>query len=300
MRPPNWPHSSDQERDPTKSYPYTAREVYLVTHALSILVSAQGAIVITAALTLLAFTLALPSLPLPGSLSFSILLWVILLRFLMYHNPSTLPGPLPLFAHHRSFPIATFLGKGLIRIIGPLFSFYLPVALVAFLALSISLSGPLTGPINYLHTLRTSWIPPRPDPPIIGVAPMDTRVVFFLFSVAVMLFVFSSAYIIGTSTPVAHPHPVISFPSLMWDFYSPDIGYEARVASYRANVVYSMDYPFPPPFNLIELLFVTIPVSFVRFLGHRHVRRRTMARHIWNITVRPFMIIAAPPCALLA
>ncbi|KAF9443715.1 hypothetical protein P691DRAFT_678948 [Macrolepiota fuliginosa MF-IS2] len=297
IRPPNWPDSDNRSQDPITNYSYTPRELYLVVYALSVLVSAQGAIVITSALILLAFALSCPSLPLPGGLPFSVLLWVAPLRFFMYHKPSILPGPLLLIAHHHSLPLAKFFANGLARIIRPLFFFYLPVALIACFTLSISLSGPLIGPLTYLHAFHLSqWIPPTPgsDLPIIGVAPMDTRILFFLFSVAVLLFVIASAYVIGTSTPVAYVRPTIQFPSLAWDFYTPEIGYEARIESYRATMVYSMDYPFPPPLNLIELLFVTIPISFVRALGYRHAKRATIARFIWNLTVRPFMIIMIP------
>lgn len=300
MRPPNWPHSDDKWRNPPTIYPYTIREAYLVVYAFSVLVSAQGTNVIISTLILLAFVLALPSLPLPSSISFTILLWMILLRLFMYHITTIPPSPLLLVSHQYSFPLATFLTKGLARIVRPLLLLYLPIMLVACLALSVSLSGPLTGPLTYLRNFHAFIFPPGPDPPTIGAAPMDTRVVFFLLCVVVILLVLSSAYIIGTSTPVAYVRPVIWSSTSTWDSYSPEIGHDARVASYRAAVSYSGDYPFPPPFNLIELLLVTIPVEFIRAFGRSQLKRATIASIIWNITVRPFVVIITPLCALFA
>ncbi len=268
-------------------------------YAFSTLLSAQITTVITSALTLLAFALAFPSLPLPGSPAFSALLWAIFSRLLMYHIPTVLPTPLLLVVHQRSLPLATFFVKALVRIIRPLLFFYLPATLLACFTLSISLSGPLTGPVAYLRTLQTSMTLPHPDPPIIGAAPMDTRIFFFLFSVTVLLITLSSAYVVGTSTPVAQPQSAVWSPSQAWDFYSPEIGHDARVASYHATAIYSVDYPFPPPFNLIELVFVAIPLALVRLFIYRHAQRATLARFVWNITVWPFMVIATPICTIL-
>ncbi|KXN89853.1 hypothetical protein AN958_04857 [Leucoagaricus sp. SymC.cos] len=299
IRPPNWPDSESKWQNPAAQYPYTAREVCIVIYALSVLVSAHGLNIVLSAFVLITFAIS-STLPIPGSLCFCILLWVIFFRFFMYHIPTILPTPLLLVEHQRSFPLAKFLIKGLVRIIGPLFRFYLPIALIASVALSISMSGPLTGPLVYFDTFHTSLSSPGPDIPIIGVAPMDTRILFFLLGVAVWLLILSSAYIIGSSTPIAPPTVVMWSSSTAWDVYTQEIGHEARIASYRATVTYSMDHPFPQPFNLVELVFVTIPVGLARIFRNNRVKRVTIARPVWSVTVRPLMMILTPICAFLA
>jgi len=137
------------------------------------------------------------------------------------------------------------------------------------------------------------------DLPVIGVAPMDTRRVFCLFSVIVWLLVLSSAYILGFSTPVASSDPLIFSPSTAWDLYTPEVGHIARVRSYRVIIAYADDYLFPPPFSIVELLLVTVPIGLMRLVNFR-LRRATIARPVWNVTVRPLMMIVTPFCAFLA
>jgi hypothetical protein len=299
-RPPNWPDSESEWQNPDISYPYSIREVCIVLYAFSVLVSAKGVNVIIAALTLLAFAISPSTLPLPGSLRFYVLLCVIVLQFFMYHIPTIAPSPLLLVKHQRSFPLAMFLSKGLARIICPLFRFYFLIALVTSIAFSISMSGPLTGPLGYIHNFYAMLYLPGSDLPIIGVAPMDTRICFLVLSVTVWLLILSSAYLIGSSTPIVCTNPVICSSSSAWDIYSQEIGHIARVASYRVTVAYATDYPFPPPLSLIELFLVTIPVAFIRLFGNAQFKRATIARPVWNVTVRPLMIIMIPFFAFLA
>ncbi|KAF5356073.1 hypothetical protein D9756_003927 [Leucocoprinus leucothites] len=300
IRPPNWPDSEVDRPSPASAYPYSTREVCIVIYAFSVLVSAQGANVIISAFTLLAFASSPSVLPLPGGPGFYILLWVVVFRFLMYHMPSTLPSPVLLFQHRQSLPLAVLLSKGLARIARPLFRFYLPTALVTCFTLSLSMSGPLAGPLEYFRGLQAPLPLPGSDMPIIGVAPMDTRVVFFLLSLTIWLLIISSVYIIASSTPVARTDPAIRSPSILWDTYSPEVGHIARITSYRATVAYAIDYPFPPPLNLVELLLVTIPVGFIRLFRNPHFKRAIIARLIWNVTVRPLILIMTPLCTLLA
>ncbi|XP_006454487.1 hypothetical protein AGABI2DRAFT_114242 [Agaricus bisporus var. bisporus H97] len=300
MRPPNWPDSDNSSQNPPAAYPYTLREAYLMLYAFSILLSARGVNTTLSALTLAAFAPSLPSLPLPGSAGFGILLWVIFVRILAYHITTVFPNPLFLISHQRSFPLALFLANGLGRIIRPLFLFYLPVMLVACFALSISLSGPITGPLMYSRSFQAFIIPSVPDPLIIGAAPMDTRMVFFLLSVTVLLFVLASAFILATSTPIASKHSTVFHASSTLDSYSPEIGHLARVISYHATATYSVDYYFPPPFKIFELFLVIIPVSLIRIFGHSQFNRAVIASRVWYITVQPFLIIITPFWLLLA
>jgi hypothetical protein len=152
----------------------------------------------------------------------------------------------------------------------------------------------------YIRRFQVFANPTLPDPLIIGAAPMDTRVMFFLLSVTVLLFLLSSAYILGTSTTVASKHSAIPQSSSALDFYSPEIGHLARLTSYRATVTYSVDYYFPPPFNIFEVFLVIIPVYLIRTFGHPHFNRATIASRIWCITVQPFMIIITPFWLLFA
>jgi len=165
------------------------------------------------------------------------------------------------------------------------------MVVVSCLTFSFSVSGSLTGPLACLQAIFALADFDLPD---IGVAPMDTRRVFFLFSVIVWLLVLSSAHILGFSTPVASSDPLIFSPSTAWDLYTPEIGHIARIRSYRAVIAYADDYLFPPPFSIVELLLVTVPIGFMRLVGNSRPRRATIARPVWNVTVRPLMMIVTP------
>ena len=289
VRPPNGP-------DPATCLK-SAREACIVIYAFSVLISARGANVILSAATLAAFTLSPATLPEPGELRFYALLCVVFFRLFMYLVPTILPNPTLLVQHRRSFPPVVFLSQRLVRIVRPLICFYLPIVVVSCLTLSISMSGPLTGS---LARPQAAFALASFDLPVMGVAPMDTRRVFFLFSVVVWLLVLSSAYILGVSAPAASSDPLIFSPSTAWDLYTPETGHMARIGSYRAVIAYADDYLFPPPFSIVELLLVTVPTGLMRLVGNSRLRRATIARPVWNVTVRPLMMIVTPLCAFLA
>ena len=287
VRPPNCP-------GPALTCLKSARETCIVIYAFSVLISARGTNAILSAVTLAAFSLSLTTLPEPGELRFYALLCVIFFRLFMYLVLTILPNPTLLVQHRRSFPPVVFLTQGLIRIVRLMIFFYLPIIVASFLTFSISMSEPLTSSLAYLQAISGFYLP------IIGVAPMDTRRIFFLFSVIVWLVVFLSGYILGFSTSMASSDPLIFSPSTAWDLYTPEIGHIARIRSYRAIVAYVDDYPFPPPFNIFELLLVTIPIGLTRLFVNSHLRRATIARPVWNIIVRPLMMIVAPFYVFLA
>ena len=271
----------------------SAREAFIVIYAFSVLISARGANVISSAVTLAAFTLSPATSPEPGELRFYALLSTVFFRLFMYLVPTILPNPTLLVQHRRSFPPVMFLSQRLIRIVRPLICFYLPIVVVSCLTFSISMSGGSLARPQAIFALAGF------DLPVIGVAPMDTRRVFFLFSVIVWLLVLSSAYILGFSTPVASSDPLIFSPSTAWDLYTPEVGHIARVRSYRVIIAYADDYLFPPPFSIVESLLVTVPIALMRLVNFR-LRRVTIARPVWNVTVRPLMMIVTPFCAFLA
>lgn len=298
VRPPNWSWSETNWQGPAFTCMKSAREACIVIYAFSVLISARSANMIFSALTLVAFTLSPVTLPAPGDLRFYTLLFVIFSRFFMYLVPTILPSPILLVQHRHSLPLVVLLSQGLIRIVRPLICFYFPMILVSCLTLSISMSGPLiTGPLAYLQAIFST---PGSELPVIGVAPTDTRRVFFLLSVIVWLLILSSICTLSSSTSVASSKPVIFSPSTIWDFYTPEIGHVARTRSYRVIVAYADDYPFPPPFSVIELLLVTIPIGLMRLVGNFRLKRATIARPVWNVTVRPLMMVIAPLCAFLA
>ena len=272
----------------------SAREAYIVIYGFSVLISVRGANVILSAATVVAFILSPATLPEPGELRFCALLCVVFFRLFMYLVPTILPNPTLLVQHRRSFPPVVFLSQRLIRIVRPLICFYLPIVVVSCLTFSISMSGGSLARPQAIFTLAGF------DLPVIGVAPIDTRRVFFLFSVIVWLLVLASAYILGFSTLVGSSDPLIFSPSTAWDLYTPEIGHIARMRSYRAIIAYADDYSFPPPFSIVELLLVTVPVGLMRLVGNSRLRRATIARPVWNVTVRPLTMIVTPFCAFLA
>jgi hypothetical protein len=124
---------------------------------------------------------------------------------------------------------------------------------------------------------------------------MDTRVALFLFSIAVVILALSSAFIIGMSTSVARPRPTVYSPSFLWDFYTPELGYEARITSYRATRSYLRRHHFIIPFNLVELLFVLLPRLLV-FRSYPRSQLARLATLVWKVTVWPCLLMSFLIC----
>lgn len=219
----------------------------------------------------LSFLTALPSVPLPGSASFSILLWVFVAHILRLHLPHY-PSPLFLFSHRRTLPLANFLSGGLSRIIFPPVLFFLPALLVASFLVSISMAD------VFLQTFLLNI----PSP-----SPMETRIAFLYLFAAIIFLLNSSFFVLATTLFSSSQKDMDS-----WDQYSTEVGHMARMALIDTITPYAGLYVFPPPFNIIHLLFIRIPRSVTLLLGAGAMWGGVAEKTLWRVIVGPFVLVS--------
>jgi len=231
-------------------------------------------------LVLLSFVFALPSVPLPSDTSFMVLYIALAVQILFLHFPHP-PSPLFLFPCHQSLPLSVILTHSMSHMFIPIVLFFLPVLLLAALLLSLSLAD------STLKLSLTNMLDP---------SPMHTRAVFLaLFAAAVILLLL--CLIMGAA----------KFPSLSvadksvtpygqsWDRYSRRVGLDARRAFVRALLRYSNPYYFPPPLNLLHLLFVRLPCTVLSVFGKSgpSLHLEVVEQILWRVTVGPFVGVIA-------
>jgi hypothetical protein len=265
LDPPNRPHTQDNFGS------FGWRELLLIFIPLS-LVHCPYSIPNTMLLFVpLAFVLSIPSVPLPGTASFSILLWVFVFHILRLHLPYS-PSPLFLFSHHRTLPLASFLSHGLSRMILPSVLFFLPVFLVASFLLSISLADIF---------LKGFVLPLQIPPP----SPMATRLTFLYLFAMVLLLLMSSIFLLATA--LFSPSQKNIDP---WDRYSLEVGHMARMALINTISPYVGLCKFPPPFNIMHLLLIRIPRSGALLLGIGVAWGAEAEKALWRVMVGPFVV----------
>ena len=267
LAPPNRPHTWDSRFDSLGW-----REMFLMFTPLS-LVHIPYAIPNAIPLFVpLAFLMNVPSVPVPGSISFTILLWIFGLHILRLHLPRS-PSPLFLFSHHHTLPLANFLTQGLSRMIYPSVLFFLPALLVASFLLSLSVANiSLDVLVHLLHL---------PSP-----APMETRVAFLYLFAIILILLTSSCFLLATtlfSSSQKNTDP--------WDRFSPEVGHMARMALVNTITPYAGLYKFPPPFNILHLLFIRIPRSGANLLGIGAMWGAEAERVLWRVMVGPSVVV---------
>ena len=260
---------------------YPRRGLLLASFPLSFVITPRPLLNSISLLVPLAFLTSFPSVPLPGSLSFSILLWALVLLVLRLHFPRT-PSPLFLLSHHKMLPFIIFLFHGLSQAIFPPVLLFLPAFLIVSFLLSFSLTDLfLKITIAQLHLANM-----LPSP-----APMETRIAFlYLFSIIAILLI-SSVLLLGARPPLLSQRKPEH-----WDRYSPRVGHAARKTLLNAFKSYPGLYTFPPPFNII-LLLVWIPRTIARFLRGGDVYGVQVERILWRCTVGPFTVLVTILCS---
>lgn len=221
----------------------------------------------------LAFLIGFTLVPLPGSVSFIILLWIFVLHILRLHIPIS-PSPLFLFSHHRSLPLAAFLSHGLFRMIFPAVVFFLPGLLVASSLISFSLADWFSK--GFVHPLHI------PSP-----SPMATRLTFLYLFAVILILLISSFFLLATT--LFSPHQKSADP---WDRYSPEVGHMARMALVDAIVPCAGLYKFPPPFNILHLLLIRIPRNGALLLGIKAAWGGVAEKALWRVIVGPFVVVS--------
>ncbi|KAJ3990532.1 hypothetical protein F5890DRAFT_21836 [Lentinula detonsa] len=219
------------------------------------------------ALTLLAFVFKLPSAPFPSDFAFNILLLSIALLLVQLHLPFS-PSPFLLFWPERSLPLAVLIVNGILGTTLKVLMFFLPVLLLTILFLSYALSDVF---------LLSSFAH--------GPAPMPTRELFFILAVFTFISMVLSVFIL---VPI---FPTPARKSASWDQYSVSIGHKARVQFYHSVIRYSKPYPFPPPFNILHWVLISVPAHALPYFDISISFLFVLQKILWRVVVGPFVVI---------
>lgn len=252
-----------------------AREILLLLLPLSYLARPWTERNVPFLIITIAFLSCLPTVPSPGDTAFNGLILGFAFHIYQLHLPTT-PSPLFLLEFGRSLPLSTLLCKAISRIFYPALIFFLPVFLLSLFMLSFSLADTFLIAQSY----------------ILSPAPIQTRAasLFFLFLVISLLApsLFILAIKFPTDMPASTSHPDY------WDRYSKAIGLEAHRAFVQAVVSYSHPYTFSPPFNLLHLIAIRVPLFVLKICGRPpSPRLAKLERILWRITVGPIAIVVA-------
>lgn len=253
-----------------------AREILLIIYSTASLFKPPALPIVPFACVAGAFLFTLSSAPFPGDTSYSILLGALLLHVLLLHLPRT-PSPNFLLSPEIALPIATLLWHEFSRTLCPCVLFFLPATILASLFLSIALEDSIP---RFPTTLM-----------LVELAPMETRVAFsFLWIILILLMISSAVLFVLFSGSSISSRQVSS-----WDRYSVAVGLRARRIFATAVATYSVPYYFPPPFNLLQILFVHIPQTLVQSFGWKvSPVAEQIERILWYSTTGPlaFAVIA--------
>lgn len=258
-----------------------SRECMLLTLALASLARAWTSRTLSSLVVVLSFLFSLPSVPLPDETSFLALHFAFILQILTIHLPSPF-SPLLLAPANFSLPLMVFIRHSISRIFSPIVLFFVPVLVFATFLLSLSLADPTPNII-----LATTHL---------GPSPIQTRVAsLILFVVVALLLLLSLAMGSATLPSLLHADMPHTSHARRWDRYSQRVGLDARRVFLHSGVWYSRPRYFPPPFNLLQTLFIRGPVMLLILLGYRRPFSRLQAAEtaLWRVTVGPVIMVSA-------
>lgn len=211
-----------------------------------------------------AFVMTLPSVPLPGNVSFSVLHIALLLQLVLLHLPDSPSLPVAV-KPESAIPLSTLLSHGATRIVIPVTLFFFPVLLLATFLVSASLVD------NPLLVLTNS----------LEVTPMDSRSSFFILFITVIILLLGG---LGVTLAMFPTLASSTTSTSGWDRYSREIGLHARRSFVEALVQYE-PYYFPVPFNLLQLV-VRVPCMVFSGLGHPVTPYiKSIERVLWRVIV---------------
>jgi hypothetical protein len=227
-----------------------------------------------------AFFFTLRSAPFPGDTSYSFLLGALLLHVLLLHLPRT-PSPIFLFTPKVTLPLATILWHEFTGTIYPCLLFFLPATILASFFLSIALEDSIPHFLGVFTLLEP--------------APMETRITFFVLWIILVLFMIISAALLvlfNASFLSTSSQPVCS-----WDRYSVAVGLQSRRTFMAAVAAYSEPYYFPPPFNILQILFVHLPRLLLRLFGWKESPVTEQIEGVlWYLTTGPLTFVVVVVC----
>ncbi|OJA12055.1 hypothetical protein AZE42_06697 [Rhizopogon vesiculosus] len=239
------------------------REIFLTFMSAASLARRLSIHALPAALVFLAFKFTLPSVPLPGNTSFSVLHIAFLLQLILLHLPTSPSLPVAINPKH-AIPLSTVLLHGATSLLMPVIFFFLPALLLATFLVSASLAD------TFLLVL-----PKHLDVPI------DSRFSFFVLFITMIVLLLGALGITSAMFPTLASS---SASTSKWDRYSREIGLRARRTFVEALIQYE-DYRFPVPFNVLQLL-VRVPCVALSLLGHPVTPyMELMERVVWRVSV---------------
>lgn len=245
-----------------------AREILLIIYAVASLCRRWTSYAIPYLLVLSAFLSSLPSFPSSGDTSYILLLVALVLHILLLHLPRP-PSPNFFVNAHISLPLSTLLWYEFTRTVCSALVFYFPAFLLSCYLVSLSLADS---------------IPHFPRIQNLIAAPIETRqafavlwaIVVYLICVSIGLLVLFSASLLSLSNRPSNP----------WDRFSRPVGLQARRIFIFTVAMYNTPYFFPPPFNLIQLIFIRLPVIALHLAGQKEpLFMRVVESMLWRCTV---------------
>lgn len=256
------------------------REVLLMIYSIASLLRPPKLPVVPFAFVAGAFLFTLSSVPFPGDTSYSFLLGALLLHVLLLHLPQT-PSPIFLFSPKVTLPLATVLWHEFTRTIYPCLLFFLPATILASFFLSIALEDSIPHFLGVFTLLEP--------------APMEIRMAFTVLWVILMLFIVVSAALLvlfNASFLSTSSQPICS-----WDRYSVAVGLRSRRTFVTAVATYSEPYYFPPPFNVLQTLFVHLPRLLLRLFGWKESPVTEQIEGVlWYLTTGPLTFVVVIIC----
>jgi len=253
------------------------REYFLTLFPLPLLARPWSIRSLPFLLAFLPYIFSLPSVPQPDDTSFMVLHFALGLQILFLHFPHP-PSPVFLLPFQLSLPLSTLLTHSMSRMFFPVVIFFLPVTFLAAVLLSASVAETTLGFL--------SMIPSDPSP-------MQSRVVFLLlFAVVILLLLLS--LIVGAAK---YPFILMAEDKMLlplgqnWDRYSRRVGLDARKTFVAALVRYSQPYYFPPPLNVVQLVFIRLPWRVLLILGKKgpFPHLEVVERILWRASVGPIV-----------
>ena len=256
----------------TQVFALFSRSGFIALYAFSRILRPWTSITPPFLLTLLSFTLTLPTIPHPDSSAYTILLIAFSWKVVLLHLPIH-PSPLFLLYPEQTLPLAVLVWRGLIQTFIPVVTFFIPGLLISLYLLSISLSD------------KFLWLA---TPSSVSASPMDTRVVFLsLFTMIVLFLICALGYAVLIHPFLATTEGLSTVP---WDRFTTSVGLEARQSFARTVDTYATPYYFPAPFNILQCLFVQLPqMVLVRRDALCHTVR--LEKMLWRVVIGPLTFI---------
>lgn len=228
-----------------------------------------------------AFLFTLPEQPTPGGIAYGMLLVSIIMHILLLHLPRT-PSPIFLLEPGTALPLSTLLFIQSVQTIAPILLYYIPGLLVALYLLFESLKDDwFTVPPAFIANSSVQS----------SAAPMETREAFLALSVLLLVMAILSTIYVMLHNSRRDPS---SIRGTTWDRYSQQVRTRARQIFISTLVEFSPSRIFLPPFNLLQLLFVDLPMLTFRLYGLQSHRAIAVIESVlWWWTVGPCALVLA-------